>query len=63
MLEDGYRGDTVMVQEPELEPEITLHALTGWTTPKTMCVWAKIGSHKVIILSHTNRIIPCPGGK
>lgn len=33
---------------PELE--ITLHALTWWTIPKTMCVAAKIGSHDVIVL-------------
>jgi len=50
MLEDGHMGDTVMVQEPELEPEITLHALTGWITPKTMCVSEKMGSHEVMVL-------------
>jgi hypothetical protein len=29
MLEDDHKGDTVVVQEPKLEPEITLHALTS----------------------------------
>jgi hypothetical protein len=50
LLEDGNGGDTIVVQESELEPEITLHALTGWTTPETMRVSAKIRSHKVIVL-------------
>jgi hypothetical protein len=50
MLEDGHRGDTVVVQELELEPEITLHALTGWIAPKTMPVSAKMRSHKVMVL-------------
>jgi hypothetical protein len=31
-------------------PSITLHALSGWTTPKTMQIAAKIGSCNVIIL-------------
>lgn len=52
MLEDGHRGDTVVVQEPELdpEPEKTLHAITGYTTPKIMRVSAKMGSHEVMVL-------------
>ncbi|XP_058111277.1 uncharacterized protein LOC131254302 [Magnolia sinica] len=37
-------------QEEPLEPEITLHALTGWSVPKTMRVAAKIGSHEIIVL-------------
>ncbi|KAL6315672.1 hypothetical protein AAG906_005760 [Vitis piasezkii] len=37
-------------QEENLEPEITLHALTGWSAPKTMRVAARIGDHDVIIL-------------
>ncbi|XP_041011265.1 uncharacterized protein LOC121255036 [Juglans microcarpa x Juglans regia] len=32
------------------EPEITLHALTGWTYPKTMRIAAKICAHDVIVL-------------
>ncbi|XP_035549720.1 uncharacterized protein LOC118349417 [Juglans regia] len=32
------------------EPEITLHALTGWTAPKTMRIAAKIRNHEVIVL-------------
>ena len=31
-------------------PEITLHALTGWTAPKTMRITAKICAHDVIVL-------------
>jgi hypothetical protein len=37
-------------QEEIVTPEITLHALIGWTMPKTMRVFAKIGSHHVIVL-------------
>jgi len=36
--------------EEFVEPEITLHALTGWTAPKTMRVTAKIGSHAIFTL-------------
>ncbi|KAA8542937.1 hypothetical protein F0562_024089 [Nyssa sinensis] len=36
--------------EHETEPEITLHALIGWTVPKTMQMMAKLGSHEVIVL-------------
>ena len=38
--------------EPETEPEpkISLHALTGWSSPKTMRVAAKIGSLEVVAL-------------
>ena len=32
------------------EPEITLHALTGWTAPKTMRITAKICARDVIVL-------------
>ncbi|KAE8676551.1 hypothetical protein F3Y22_tig00111584pilonHSYRG00153 [Hibiscus syriacus] len=32
------------------EPEITLHALTGWTVPRTMRVKAIIGVHEVVTL-------------
>ena len=37
-------------QEESHKPEITLHALTGWSAPKTMRVAARIGVHDVIIL-------------
>jgi hypothetical protein len=39
--------------EEFVEPEITLHALTGWTAPKTMRVTAKIGSHAIFTLINT----------
>eukprot|EP00261_Vitis_vinifera_P023282 XP_010655166.1 PREDICTED: uncharacterized protein LOC104880390 [Vitis vinifera] len=32
------------------EPEITLHALTGWTVPRTMRIKAIIGVHEVVAL-------------
>ncbi|KAE8662834.1 hypothetical protein F3Y22_tig00113124pilonHSYRG00171 [Hibiscus syriacus] len=32
------------------EPEITLHALTGWTVPRAMRIKAIIGVHKVVAL-------------
>ena len=31
-------------------PEITLHALMGWTVPKTMRMAARICSHDVVVL-------------
>lgn len=34
----------------QLEPEISLHALTGWSSPKTMRVAAKIGPLQVVVL-------------
>lgn len=36
--------------EEQPKPEITLHALTGWTAPNTMRVATKIDSHDVIVL-------------
>jgi hypothetical protein len=36
--------------EEFMEPEITLHALTGWAAPKTMRVTAKIGSNDIFTL-------------
>ncbi|KAG7987413.1 hypothetical protein I3843_03G132800 [Carya illinoinensis] len=45
-LEDEHEGDVAKVQEPE----ITLHALTGWTVPRTMRMTATIGSLKVVVL-------------
>lgn len=37
-------------QEGDIEPEIMLHALTGWTAPKNMWIKAKICAHDVVIL-------------
>ncbi|XP_034707028.1 uncharacterized protein LOC117930485 [Vitis riparia] len=31
-------------------PEITLHALMGWTVPKTMRIATRIGAHDVVVL-------------
>ena len=62
MLEGHDDGDNVIrndVTEEQhaeenheelIEPEITLHALTGWIAPKTMRVAARIGSNNVITL-------------
>ena len=36
--------------ETKPEPKISLHALTGWSSPKTMRVAAKIGSLEVVAL-------------
>ena len=38
------------VHETETEPEITFHALTGWTAPKTMRVMATIESLELVVL-------------
>ncbi|KAA8547164.1 hypothetical protein F0562_003570 [Nyssa sinensis] len=48
-LEDNQGRDVAVVQEPELEPEITLHALTGWTAPRTIRMAAKMGPYKVVV--------------
>ncbi|KAJ0039806.1 hypothetical protein Pint_26749 [Pistacia integerrima] len=49
-LEEDHGGDVAEVQKPERKPEITLHALTGWTAPKTMRVTVKMGPHEVMVL-------------
>ncbi|KAL6322878.1 hypothetical protein AAG906_020921 [Vitis piasezkii] len=49
-LEDDHGREAAEVQEHEPKPEITLHALTGWTAPKTMRVTAKMGPHEVMVL-------------
>ena len=47
----NYDGDASLVLEPkEEEPEITLHALIGWTGLKAMQIEAMMGSHKMIAL-------------
>jgi hypothetical protein len=45
-----------MESEPEIEPEpkISLHALTGWSSPKTMRVAVKIRSLEVVALIDSN---------
>lgn len=42
--------------EGPLEPEITLHALIGWTVPKTIQIVAKIGAQDVILLIDSRSI-------
>ena len=37
-------------QEELRKPEIKLHALTGWSAPKTMQIAIRIDAHDVIIL-------------
>ena len=32
-----------------MEPEITLYALTGWTSPRTMHIIARMGPHEVVV--------------
>jgi hypothetical protein len=54
LLEDSYKEEDIdnegahtIFQE---EPEISLHALTGWSTARTMHVSAKVGLHELIVL-------------
>lgn len=49
-LEEDQGGDTRKVQEPELEPEITLHALTRSMGLKTIHITARMGPHEVVVL-------------
>ncbi|XP_061960644.1 uncharacterized protein LOC133681574 [Populus nigra] len=42
--------------EEFMEPEITLHALTGWTAPKTIQVTARIGSNAIFTLIDSGSI-------
>lgn len=37
-------------EETIIEPEISLHALTGWSTSSTMQVMAQIGPYEVAVL-------------
>ncbi|RVW63197.1 Retrovirus-related Pol polyprotein from transposon 17.6 [Vitis vinifera] len=48
--EDDHGGEAAEVQEHEPKLEITLHALTGWTAPKTMRVTAKMGPMKLPVI-------------
>ncbi|KAH9685457.1 hypothetical protein KPL70_013962 [Citrus sinensis] len=38
------------IEEASYDPKITFYALTGWTTPQTMRVKAKIGPYEIIVL-------------
>ena len=46
LLESSYADDEIDNEEPE----ISLHALTGWSTARTMRVSAKMGHHELIVL-------------
>jgi hypothetical protein len=46
LLESSYEDDEIDNEEPE----ISLHALTGWSTARTMRVSAKVGHHELIVL-------------
>jgi hypothetical protein len=63
LMLEGYDGSNTLLCDNEgedqplqeivetiTEPEITLHALTGWVAPKTMHITARIGSNDVIAL-------------
>ena len=50
MLLENEEADNVLPTNPEYEPEISLHALTGWSPYKTMQVKATIKSHELIVL-------------
>jgi len=43
-------ADVKEVIRENVEPEITLRALTGWSAPKTMRVDAKMGLFEVVVL-------------
>ncbi|KAL5582355.1 hypothetical protein UlMin_014797 [Ulmus minor] len=50
-IDDDLEGDTKEAEtDLPYDPEISLHALTGWTAAKTMRVTAKIGTHDVVVL-------------
>jgi hypothetical protein len=38
------------VDEENTEPEISLHALTGWSTPRTMRIEGRVGNHTLTVL-------------
>lgn len=42
--------DAVEAQEPGIEPEITLRALTGWFAPRAMRMTAKMGHLEAVVL-------------
>ena len=50
-INDDSEGDTKEAEaDLPSDPEISLHALTGWTATKTMRVTAKIGTHDIVVL-------------
>lgn len=46
--EENINNEQVEGQQPE--PEITYYALTGWTSPQTMRIAAKIGLYHIMVL-------------
>ncbi|KAK8563546.1 hypothetical protein V6N12_035692 [Hibiscus sabdariffa] len=48
-VDDSY-GEEVIEDTLELHPEISLHALSGWSSHKTMQALAKIGTHATVVL-------------
>lgn len=38
------------IAEENTEPEILLHALTGWSTPRTMRIEGRVGNHTLTVL-------------
>ena len=50
-IDDDSEGDNTKAEiDLPSDPEISLHALTGWTAAKTMRVTAKIGTQDVVVL-------------
>ncbi|KAL6344300.1 hypothetical protein AAG906_037871 [Vitis piasezkii] len=50
-INDNSEGDTKEAEtDLPSDPEISLHALTGWIATNTMRVTAKIGTHDVVVL-------------
>ncbi|RVW75473.1 hypothetical protein CK203_061524 [Vitis vinifera] len=49
LLEENYDEEEAHTHL-QGEPEISLHALTGWSTARTMRVSAKVGPHELIVL-------------
>ncbi|KAJ0044952.1 hypothetical protein Pint_05472 [Pistacia integerrima] len=50
-IDEEYEGDNNEANtDLPSDPEISLHALIGWTAGKTMRVTAKIGTYEVIVL-------------
>jgi hypothetical protein len=52
LLEGSYssNAEDETNEETIIEPEISLHALTGWTTSITMRVLVRIGPYEVAVL-------------
>lgn len=56
--DEGTNGETgedmaQKLTELEDEPKITLHALIGWTTPKSIRVMTNIGQHNLVVLNNS----------